>query len=40
LRDVDGAAQRVKSATGARLVLAGHEVAPDKGPAAIAAVLL
>jgi hypothetical protein len=40
LRDVDGAAQRVKSATGARLVLAGPEVAPDKGPAAIAAVLL
>ena len=39
LREVDGAARRVKSATSARLVLAGPEVGVDKGPAAIAAVL-
>ena len=40
LREVDCAAQRVKSATSARLVLAGPEVGPDKGPSALAAVLL
>jgi hypothetical protein len=38
LRDVDAAAKRVKSATEARLVLAGPEV--DEGPAALAAVFV
>ena len=38
LRQVDAAARRVISATGARLVLAGPEV--DEGPSALAAVFL
>jgi hypothetical protein len=38
LREVDAAAKRVKSATEARLVLAGPEV--DEGPRALAAVFL
>jgi len=38
LRQIDAAAQRVRSATGARLVLAGPEV--NDGPSALAAVFL
>jgi hypothetical protein len=40
LGEVDAAAQRVRKATQARLVLAGPEVADDDGPHAIAAVFL
>ncbi|MGZ6123633.1 MAG: hypothetical protein ACXWLR_01665, partial [Myxococcales bacterium] len=40
LHEVDAAAWRVRSATDARLVLAGPEVGADEGPTAIAAVLL
>jgi hypothetical protein len=40
LREVDAAAKRVKSATDARLVLAGPEIPRDEGPRAIAAVFL
>ena len=40
LREVDAAANRVRTVTGARLVLAGPEVPNDDGPRAIAAVLL
>ena len=40
LREVDAAATRVRTATAARLVLAGPEVPRDEGPDAIAAVFL
>jgi len=40
LREVDAAATRVRSATAARLVLAGPEVPRDEGPGVIAAVFL
>lgn len=40
LREVDEAASRIRSATDARLILAGPEVGTDAGPRAIAAVLL
>jgi hypothetical protein len=40
LGEVDAAAQRVRSSTAARLVLAGPEVADDEGPRAIATVFL